>query len=131
MPTRPTTRATEKGAGVSKPVALVVNHEQSPKPKSRRGGARPNTGGARPGAGRKSKAEEMELRALLDKCWTAPDREGCVTALARKARSGDMEATKLLFNYAFGRPKEHKEVSGSKTIRVIYEDQPIEAEGAT
>jgi hypothetical protein len=108
-------------AGVSKAGTVLVNAE---KPKPGRGGPRPNSG-------RKSKAEEMGLMALLDKCWTVADREACVVALARKAKCGDMEATKLLFNYAFGRPKEHKEVSGSRTIRVIYEDQPIEAGGAT
>lgn len=54
----------------------------------------------------------MGLLALLDKCWSAPDRENCVLHLAELANSGDMDAIKLLFNYTFGKPKETREVSG-------------------
>jgi hypothetical protein len=85
-------------------------------------------GGARPNSGRKSKAALMGLKALLDKCWTPEDRESCVRELAMKARGGDMEAVKLLFNYAFGKPREHRENSGELAVRVVYENRPIERE---
>ena len=100
-------------------VALPVEKPEKPPAKSGRGGARansggprPNCGGPQPNSGRKSKASMMGLLALLDKCWTPDDREACVVKLSALARQGDMDATKLLFNYAFGRPKEIKEHSG-------------------
>lgn len=62
-------------------------------------------GGPRPNSGRKSKAEEMGLAALLDKCWTKAEREKCIQMLAKKALAGEMEAVKLLMSYTFGTPK--------------------------
>lgn len=85
-------------------------------------------GGRRPGAGRKSKAEELGLRRLLDRCWTGDDRVKCVKALAKKAGGGDMEATKLLFAYAFGKPKESQELKGKLAVTVRYVDRPIDSE---
>lgn len=77
---------------------------------------RKNNGGRRPNSGRKSKAEELGLVALLDKCWTLQDREQCIRGLAKSANdplSNDrMDATKLLMSYAFGKPKESVEHSG-------------------
>ncbi len=117
-----------KGAP-SKP-ALVKSPEKS---SSGHGGARPNTGGACPNAGRTSKAAMMGLLALLDECWTETDRRECVKTLSKLAKQGDMDATKLLFNYAFGRPKEVKELTGADggAIRVVvaYEDRPIDDKG--
>jgi hypothetical protein len=86
-------------------------------------------GGKRPGAGRKSKAEEMGLAALLDKCWTQADREKCIRSLAKAASdplSGDrMDAVKLLMGYAFGKPVEHKRIEGEDggpvVLKVIYD----------
>jgi hypothetical protein len=70
-------------------------------------------GGKRPGAGRKSKAEEMGLAALLDKCWTQADREKCIRELARLASAGEMEPIKLLMAYAYGKPTEHKDITSN------------------
>lgn len=81
-------------------------------------------GGARPGAGRKSKAEEMGLAALLDECWTLEDRKACVRSLAVKAKAGDEHAINTLFAYTWGRPKEKVEQSGKVSIEVIYVDPP-------
>jgi hypothetical protein len=82
-----------------------------------------NHGGKRKGAGRKSKAEEMELQSLLDKCWTKADREACIKKLASKAKdplSTDfMDAAKLLMAYAFGKPKERLEHSGTLETTLI------------
>lgn len=67
-------------------------------------------------SGRKSKAEEMGLVALLNKCWTKKDREACILKLAQSASdpsSGDrMDAVKLLMSYTYGKPKESVEHSG-------------------
>lgn len=74
-------------------------------------------GGKKGASGRKSKAEEMGLKALLDKCWTEADREACVKALAKSARnplsSDFMDASKLLMGYAFGKPTEHKDITSN------------------
>lgn len=69
-------------------------------------------GGARPNAGRKSKAEEMELYKLLNKCWTKREREECIKKLAQRATKGDLESIKLLMAYTFGKPTERVEHSG-------------------
>ena len=87
------------------------------------------SGGQKGRSGRKSKAEEMGLEALLDKCWTVAEREKCIRVLARTANdplSGDrMDAVKLLMGYAFGKPVEKKQISGDENspvvLRVTYE----------
>jgi ATP-dependent exoDNAse (exonuclease V) alpha subunit len=78
-------------------------------------GVKGKSGGKRANAGRKSRAEEMGLAALLDKCWTADDREKCIEKLAALANAGDIDAVKLLMAYTFGKPKEQVEVSGSES----------------
>lgn len=88
---------------------------------------RKKNGGARNGAGRKSKAEEMELQSLLDRCWTQAARESCITKLAKDANSRLFtvrhEARKLLMAYTFGKPVEHKKVTGDseQPIKVLVE----------
>lgn len=78
-------------------------------------GVRGNSGGKKGRSGRKSKAEEMGLTALLDKCFTKADREDCIKKLAQDSKSDDFhtrhEARKLLFAYTFGKPAEKHEVS--------------------
>ena len=80
------------------------------------GAAVKGVGGKKGRSGRKSKAEEMGLMALLDKCWTKEDRENCIRALAETANnpsSNDrMDAVKLLMGYTFGKPKESVQVGG-------------------
>lgn len=86
-------------------------------------------GGSQPNAGRKSKASMLGLIALLDKCWAAPEREACITRLGILANEGNMDAIKLLMAYAFGKPKETKEISGldggAIAITVSYVNRPI------
>jgi hypothetical protein len=79
-------------------------------------GQKGNSGGKKGRSGRKSKAEEMGLQALLDKCWTPADREACIKTLAAQANEGDKEAVKLLMAYTFGKPVERKE----KTVDAHY-----------
>ncbi len=72
----------------------------------------------------------MGLIALLDGCWTPAMREQCVRALAAKANAGDMDAIKLLFNYAYGRPKEVKEHAGELRVDVRYVSRSVGSEDA-
>src|SRR5688572_4842344 len=83
-----------------------------------------NRGGKKGRSGRKSKAEEMGLAALLDKCWTPAAREKCVRALATKASKGDLEAVKLLLAYTFGKPRESVDVNQVSEVifKVVYGD---------
>lgn len=80
-----------------------------------RGGVKGNTGGKKGRSGRKSKAEELGLVALLDKCVTAADREACLEQLALDCKSEVFserhESRKLLLAYLFGKPTEKHEVS--------------------
>lgn len=66
-------------------------------------------------AGRKSKAEEMGLKALLDKCWSPQARAKCIKKLAEDCESSEFqvrnESRKLLMAYTFGKPTEKHEVS--------------------
>ena len=63
-------------------------------------------GGRRANAGRKSKADEMELAGLLDRVWTLQDREDVIRALHAKAIDGNDKAASLLLDYAYGKPPE-------------------------
>lgn len=111
------------GKGTAKPPPKPANLKSTGKPRGTHGGARPNSG-------RTSKAVMLGVVALIDKCWTVADREACVRKLAKLSNDGNLEATKLLMNYAFGRPKEVKELTGADggAIRVVveYADRPIE-----
>jgi hypothetical protein len=86
-----------------------------------------NPGGAKGKSGRRTKAEELGLHKLLDECWTIEERKDCIKGLAKNAKSGDMESTKLLLAYAYGKPIERKEHASDPnapvTIRVIYDER--------
>lgn len=80
-------------------------------------GVKGNSGGKKGRSGRKSKAEEMGLKALLDKCFTQADRETLIKNLVKEARRAplmNMEAAKLLLAYTFGKPVEKHELTGSE-----------------
>ena len=74
----------------------------------------------RSGRGRKSKAEEMGLKRLLDDCWTHDQRRECITTLATMASGGDIEAIKLLMAYTFGKPKESVQMEQTGVLEVRY-----------
>jgi hypothetical protein len=82
-------------------------------------------GGKRPGAGRKSKAEEMGLAALLDGCVTDADRKALFRALLRKGKAGDVKAAGLLLGYIYGTPRQtvaHENPDGTPlelTVRIV------------
>lgn len=81
-----------------------------------RGGIKGNRGGQKGKSGRKSKAEELGLVALFDRCVTAEDREDCIKKLAEDCRAEDFhqrhESRKLLLAYIYGKPRESVEHLG-------------------
>ncbi len=93
--------------------------------KNKRGGARPNTGGRRPGAGRKSKAEEMGLAALLDNCWPVSDRKHVIRTLHLAAKNGNARAAALLLAYTYGKPHE------TVTATITHREFEVEIGGST
>lgn len=73
-------------------------------------------GGKRNGAGRKSKAEEFGLAALLDECWTVDQRKAVIKALHEQAADGVLGAAELLLAYAYGRPRQTLDVGVSTLL---------------
>jgi hypothetical protein len=73
-------------------------------------------GGVRAGSGRKSKAEEMGLAALLNECFTDADRKTCIRKLVLDSKSSTFQirdaARKLLLAYTFGQPAAKTELTG-------------------
>lgn len=80
-------------------------------------------------SGRKTRAEELGLKALLDKCWTVKAREACIQKLAEDCESSEFtvrnESRKLLLAYTFGKPTEKHELGGPDggpaILKVIYD----------
>jgi hypothetical protein len=68
-------------------------------------------GGKKGASGRKSKAEEFGLAKLLNECWTLAERKACIKKLAASAKDGDLEATKLLLSYAYGKPPQSVDIT--------------------
>lgn len=68
-------------------------------------------GGRRPNAGRKSRAQEMGLSALLDRVWSIENRKAVIKTLHQKAMDGNEKAAALLLSYAYGKPTERVEHS--------------------
>lgn len=83
-------------------------------------GVKGNRGGAKGRSGRKSKAEELGLVALLNECWTVASRKTAIKKLATLAGNGNLEAIKILMAYTFGKPKETVTVDGELQHSVIY-----------
>lgn len=80
---------------------------------------RAKNGGRRKNAGRKTKAEELGLVALLDECWTVASRKATIKKLASLASKGNLEAIKLLMAYTFGKPKETVAVEANATFAIV------------
>ena len=76
---------------------------------------RKNNGGKREGAGRKGKAEEMQLIEMLNKHI---DKDDAIKKLKAKIDEGDFKALQMYFNYMYGKPKETKDIS-------INTEQPL------
>ena len=67
---------------------------------------RKNNGGHKT-AGRKPKAQEIELIEALDKHI---DKDEALKVLHKLVIEGDMKAVTLYMNYRFGKPKETKDI---------------------
>lgn len=70
-------------------------------------------GGKREGAGRKSKAEEINLIEKL-----SPLEDAAYQALKKGVESGDFKYVQLFYNYYAGKPRETKDIT-------INEDIPL------
>ena len=93
-----------------------------------------NHGGARPGAGRKSRGDEEELQAILKAGWPRTQRIAAIKKVAERAAKGDLRSAQFLFEYAYGKPKERREVTGADggpvaftiddALNKVYGDSP-------
>lgn len=63
-------------------------------------------GGARAGNGRKTKAEELGLKATLDQVFTKKDKQDVFKALLKEAKKGSTPHAQLLLAYYYGKPTE-------------------------
>lgn len=70
-------------------------------------------GGARKGAGRKSKAEEVDLIEKL-----TPLEDAAFNALKKGVEKGDFKFVQLFYNYYAGKPRETRDIT-------VNEDVPI------
>lgn len=70
-------------------------------------------GGKRQGAGRKSKADEINLIEKL-----SPLEDAAYQALKAGVEAGDFKYVQLFYNYYAGKPKETKDIT-------INEDTPL------
>ncbi len=82
-------------------------------------------GGKRDGSGRKSKAEQMGILAVLDKAWPLDRRIAWFSTLADLAENSEdekirIEAGKVLADRYYGKSTEHHEISSIKEIRVTF-----------
>jgi hypothetical protein len=76
-------------------------------------------GGKRNGAGRRPKAEELELIERL-----SPLDEMAMKKLEEGLKAGEFQYIKMFFEYRFGKPKESISVKSSNTNiqKIILED---------
>jgi len=74
-------------------------------------------GGKRTGAGRKSKAEELRLSAIMDDIGNTVK---VLEALYKSAcKPGNIQAQQLWLAYKYGKPKENEGVPTEMIIKVI------------
>lgn len=88
------------------------------------GAAVKGVGGKKGRSGRKSRAEEFGLAALLDRVWTIEDRENVIRVLHVNAIEGNERAAGLLLSYAYGKPTEkheHSNPDGSPLLQPVAE----------
>lgn len=83
-------------------------------------------GGARRGAGRKSKAEEMGLPALIEEVIGDEGKRSLIASINEKAQGGSFLHQQLLMAYIYGKPQDDVDItSNGKTIsakEIIYRD---------
>jgi len=77
---------------------------------------RKNNGGARQGAGRKPKAEELQLIEKL-----SPLDDAAYDVLKDGLKNGDFRFLKLFYEYRYGRPRETKDINVDQDVPFIIE----------
>ena len=80
-------------------------------------------GGARPNAGRKTKAETLDLIGLIEDVVSEKDRLAIVKKLAEKAKSGSFPHLQMYFQYYYGKPAEKLHVTSDQHETPIDLDQ--------
>jgi hypothetical protein len=63
-------------------------------------------GGAREGAGRKTKAEELEIPSLIEDVIGIDGKKEILKKLWEKAKTGSFPHLQLLAHYTFGKPQD-------------------------
>ncbi len=63
-----------------------------------------NSGGKKGRSGRKPKAQEDELRKLIDSVWTKAEQKKALKKVVERASAGSLESLKFLTDYRFGKP---------------------------
>jgi hypothetical protein len=63
-------------------------------------------GGKREGAGRKSKAEELQLSKLIEDVIGEDGKKELISKIYEQSKGGSFPHQQLLMNYMFGKPKE-------------------------
>ena len=76
-------------------------------------------GGSRYGAGRKHKADELQLVEKLDNLI---DNDVVLKKLGELVAKGDIRALQLYFNYRYGKPKEKIDINSSQGLNVNFKD---------
>jgi len=76
-----------------------------------------------------SKAYTQGLTWLLRTAFTEDDRREVIEMLVRRAKAEDLEATKILLAYTFGKPKEYHEHTGGVLIRIVNDSDSQTAYG--
>jgi hypothetical protein len=74
-------------------------------------------GGKRDGAGRKSKAEEVNLIEKL-----TPLEDAAFLALKEGVERGDFKYVQLFYNYYAGKPRETKDITINEDVPLFMED---------
>jgi hypothetical protein len=79
-------------------------------------------GGYREGSGRKSKAEEMGLPALIEEVLGEQGKRDIIVKLFEKAKAGSYLHTQLLMAYMYGKPQDHVDItSGGDKMETVRE----------
>jgi hypothetical protein len=77
-------------------------------------------GGPREGSGRKSKAEELGLPALIEEIIGEEGKRAIIEKLAEKAKAGSFLHQQLLMAYMFGKPTDKVDLtSGGQAFKAF------------
>lgn len=86
---------------------------------------RSGSGGPREGAGRKSKAEEMGLPALIEEVIGEQGKKELVKGIFVKAQSGSFLHQQLLMHYIYGKPQDNISVDLEADVKHVITGMKI------